>query len=273
LYTLAVWHLLRKFSREPARSVVTDTLVVGRRLLGDELDGDFDNYVDLTAEFAEPAAVRTAAAYRSFPILDGAAPSAPALRAAVDNLQPGRTYIHCAQGHGRTGLFALAVLLKSNSEMSVDDGLQMLQAARPGIRLNRAQLRCIRQFAADGNPNPPHRPVHGWVPSTPEVCDATINDIERLHPAIAIHFWAPWNGTDPPMDRAIQSISAKFGSRLAFFSCNVDRAENIGLCRRYGIANLPALVLIVAGQPQKPIVGLSSPEQLAEKIESRLRTS
>ena len=148
-YTSAVWHLLRIFSRKPACSVVTEQLVVGRRLLPSELDAEFDNYVDLTAEFAEPAAVRASPSYRSFPILDWAAPSPEMLRAAVGSLRPGRTFIHCAHGYGRTGLFALAVLLRSGVARSVEDGLRMLRAVRPGIRLSREQYRCIQSYAGD----------------------------------------------------------------------------------------------------------------------------
>src|SRR5215510_3209380 len=46
LYTCAVWHLIRLFSREPAHNSITDDLVVGRRLLPGELNGEFANYVD-----------------------------------------------------------------------------------------------------------------------------------------------------------------------------------------------------------------------------------
>ena len=146
-YTTTVWHLICLFSREPARNAVTDQLVVGRRLLAFEYEGEFDNYVDLTAEFPEPLSIRRNPSYRSFPILDGSAPTAEALRTAVAGLRPGRTFIHCAQGHGRTGLFAVAVLLSSGAVRSVEDGLRMLSAVRPAIRLNREQQRCIQVYA------------------------------------------------------------------------------------------------------------------------------
>jgi len=146
-YTSAVWRLRRVLEREPARNEVTERLVVGRRLLASELDGGFDNYVDLTAELAEPSAIRRSPAYRSFPILNDAAPTPEALRVAVQSLSPGRTFIHCAHGYGRSGLFSLAVLLSSGDARSVEDGLQMLKTARPGIRLNREQLKCIQLYA------------------------------------------------------------------------------------------------------------------------------
>jgi hypothetical protein len=142
-YTTGVWHLLRLFTREPACHVITEQLVVGRRLLPSEIRGEFDNYIDLTAELPEPAAIRRGSAYRCFPILDGAAPSPESLREAVHGLRPGRTFIHCAQGHGRTGLFALALLLESGQAKSFEEGLRMLESIRPGIRLSEKQRQCV----------------------------------------------------------------------------------------------------------------------------------
>ena len=149
IYTITVWRLIRLFSREPTLNVVTEKLVVGRRLLKSEHDETFDNSVDLTAEFQEPSAIRRSPGYFNFPILDASAPSPEALRAAVDRLRPGRTFIHCAQGHGRTGLFALAMLLTSGAARDLDEGLRMLTAVRPRIRLTRVQQRCIQIYAKD----------------------------------------------------------------------------------------------------------------------------
>ena len=148
LYTSAIWHISRLVGREPAHNVVTNDLVVGRRLLPGELDGEFSNYVDLTAEFAEPASIRQSAAYLSFPILDGSAPDPSTLHKAVRRLRPGKTFIDCAQGHGRTGLFALAVMLMSGAARTVNDGLEKLRSVRPGISLTPVQRRCIEKFAA-----------------------------------------------------------------------------------------------------------------------------
>ena len=142
LLTSAVWRLLR-LGREPAQSVVSDRLVMGRRLLPSEVDRPFENFVDLTAEFSEPAAIRRLPGYRAFPILDGSAPSPEALRAAVESLRPGPTFVHCAQGHGRTGLFALALLLQEGVARDVEDGLRILRTARPAIRLSKVQKQCI----------------------------------------------------------------------------------------------------------------------------------
>lgn len=147
-YTAWIWHLLRLASRKPAFNRVSGKLVVGRRLLLGEVSGPFDNFVDLTAEFVEPVAIRKLPSYIGFPILDGGAPSPEVLFAALARLKPGRTYVHCAQGHGRTGLFALAMLLHSGEAANVAEGLRMLQAARLAIHLNQEQVICLQAFAA-----------------------------------------------------------------------------------------------------------------------------
>jgi len=146
LYTRFVWRLLRLVYPEPPFNQVTDQLVVARRLLPHEVEGHFANYIDLTAEFSEPKALRTLPGYFSFPILDASAPTPEALHQALSQLRPGRTLIHCAQGHGRTGLFALAYLLKTGQAQTIEAGLAMLKKARPGIRLNSTQRRCLETW-------------------------------------------------------------------------------------------------------------------------------
>jgi hypothetical protein len=144
-----VWHIARILTAEPAVNRVSADLVVGRRLLAREKPGEFSNYVDLTAEFAEPRPLREATGYVAFPILDACAPSPRQLREAVAGLRPGTTFIHCAQGHGRTGLFALAVLLQSGAVRTVDEGLALLAEVRPAIRLSAVQVNCIRAYAGE----------------------------------------------------------------------------------------------------------------------------
>jgi protein-tyrosine phosphatase len=146
-FSIAVWHIARLLSAEPPFSNVSNQLVVGRRLLSSEVPGEFANYIDLTAELQEPRSLREAPGYLAFPVLDASAPTPECLRAAVSRLHPGTTFIHCAQGHGRTGLFALAVLLTSGAVRTVDEGLSMLANARPAIRLSPEQTECIRAYA------------------------------------------------------------------------------------------------------------------------------
>jgi hypothetical protein len=146
ILTHVVWRGIFWLSGEAAENAVTDDFVVGRRLLPHEVKGEFDNYVDLTSEFAEPLAIRQRPGYRCFPILDGSAPEPEELRQFLGGLPPGRTFVHCAQGHGRAGLFSLAWMLQSGRVKTIEEGLEKLRAIRPWIQLNGVQRQCAERL-------------------------------------------------------------------------------------------------------------------------------
>ena len=145
---LAVWHSSRLLSSEPATNEIGGLLVVGRRLLDSEMVNGCENWVDLTSEFQEPLRIRSQSGYICFPILDATAPDLERLSDLVRRLPPGRTFIHCAQGHGRTGMVALALLLSRDAAESIAAALGQIQDARPAVRLNSEQHRCAVAYGA-----------------------------------------------------------------------------------------------------------------------------
>jgi protein-tyrosine phosphatase len=57
--------------------------------------------------------------------------------------------VHCAQGHGRSGLFAIAFLAERNRIQSLDEGLALIKAARPGVGLNSTQVQFLRIYIVE----------------------------------------------------------------------------------------------------------------------------
>ncbi|MEI6514129.1 MAG: hypothetical protein WCO51_12785, partial [bacterium] len=149
LYSEMVWHLVRVLSRESPIDNVSEDLVLGRRLRASEVPTGFSNYVDLTAETEDPASILKSDAYVAFPILDAGVPDRHALEKTVSGLRPGRTFVHCAQGHGRTGLFALALLAAHGQIKSFEEGMQKLRAVRPRLGLNGGQESFMRQYIGE----------------------------------------------------------------------------------------------------------------------------
>jgi thioredoxin-like negative regulator of GroEL len=115
-----------------------------------------------------------------------------------------------------------------------------------------------------------YRPIPGWRPSTPEIVADDFPSLAASHSALAIHFWAGWNGVDPPLDRSIRVITGRFDGRVYFVSIDIDRAENRPLWDQCGIANVPTVALFRGEELQGLIVGLREPEQLAAEIEKLL---
>lgn len=147
LYVWMVWHLVRVVIREPAFHWLTERVVIGRRLLSRELPPEVTAVVDLTSEFPEPLALRQRN-YRSFPVLDGFVPPIDVLAGWIAEVRdlPGPVYVHCAAGHGRTGMFAACLLLARGEAATPDEALKLIRVERPGVRLGRRQRRAVEEF-------------------------------------------------------------------------------------------------------------------------------
>lgn len=151
LYMWSVWYLVRIFKRENAIDQLTDSIWIGRRLLNHEFPENIDHVVDLTCEFSEPSAM-TVVDYYSFQILDGFVPQADQLRewvAATAKLD-GNIFIHCAEGHGRTGLFAAALLVEVGIHQTVDEALEFVKSKRPLVRLGKKQTAVLHEYQNGG---------------------------------------------------------------------------------------------------------------------------
>ncbi|TWT80562.1 hypothetical protein CA13_20070 [Planctomycetes bacterium CA13] len=148
LYVSAVWHVVRLLSREPKISVLNDDIVLSRRLLGHEMPKNIASVVDLTCEFTEPNDGWDLQSYMCYPMLDGTASTSAEIRELADEVikMPKPVLIHCAQGHGRTGLVTAAVLIASGEAQTAGDAIAMIQAVRPGVELNKAQRLTLEQI-------------------------------------------------------------------------------------------------------------------------------
>lgn len=148
LYLIGIWHLSRLIRQEQAIHQLTDTLLISRRLLSKELPCQVVHVIDLTCEFNESQALRSVG-YFCFPILDRSVPSQVELRTWIEKTASleGTVLVHCAEGHGRTGLFTAALLLDSGQAETVAEALQLIQRQRPRVRLSREQKQMLEDFS------------------------------------------------------------------------------------------------------------------------------
>lgn len=148
LYVSVVWHVVRLLSHEPKTNALNDELVLSRRLLGYELPEGIASVVDLTCEFTEPKDRWSLQSYLCHPMLDGTGSTSNEIRELADEIikMPKPVLIHCAQGHGRTGLVAAALLIVSGEAQTAADAIAMIQAVRPGVELNKAQRMILEQI-------------------------------------------------------------------------------------------------------------------------------
>lgn len=148
LYLWLLWHVVRLISREVPYNNLCDGILIGRLPVVKELPEGISLVVDLTAEFNERKNIRQGRTYWSFPILDASVPSLDNFAEMVKKIASwnGKVYIHCAQGHGRTGLVAAAVLLEKGLAVDPDDALAILHHCRPGITMNSRQKAFLKTY-------------------------------------------------------------------------------------------------------------------------------
>ena len=141
LYAWTVWQLSRLLRREACWNEIAPGLFIGRRAYARELPTDVRSVIDLTAEFAEPLGVRKGRRYVCLPTLDAMVPQEERLLELVETFAdlPKSVYVHCAEGHRRSGTLAAAILLRYEMANDLPDAIDLLRAARPGVRLNGPQ--------------------------------------------------------------------------------------------------------------------------------------
>lgn len=147
LYTWGLWHLLRLFRNEDCYNEFSPGLFVGRRALPHELPEGVSLIVDMTCEFIEPAGVRSGRAYFCFPTLDGSVPSDESFVRLVRTVVgwSGSVYIHCAEGHGRSGAAAAAILVAKGRVSTAEEALAELRKIRPGVGLRKQQKETVER--------------------------------------------------------------------------------------------------------------------------------
>lgn len=138
---LAVWHFMKRIvSKEDKCNFVCPGVWLGRR----PLDGDFPpnvrTVVDLTCEYTATPEARKLN-YICLPTLDGLAPNAEAFGNLIERLTPRQEdiYIHCAAGHGRSAMVAIALVVARGHATTIEDAESLVQKARPKVSLHASQ--------------------------------------------------------------------------------------------------------------------------------------
>lgn len=145
----AVWRLRRLFPPAPPFQELIPGIYIGRRLFPHEYPASVDCVVDLTCELSEYRNARPSRFYVCLPILDGHVPKPADLLKLIGRIDAmhGTVYVHCAEGYGRTGMVAAAILLAKGLVDDPDEAIRTVQRKRPGVCLGRAQRRAVARVA------------------------------------------------------------------------------------------------------------------------------
>ncbi|MDR1284449.1 MAG: thioredoxin [Opitutaceae bacterium] len=83
---------------------------------------------------------------------------------------------------------------------------------------------------------------------------------------VLVDFWAPWCGPCKAIAPILEQLSTELGDKVTICKVNVEDDSNRELAVKYGIRNIPSLLLFRNGEIVDTIVGLQTKEMLKQKI-------
>ena len=97
------------------------------------------------------------------------------------------------------------------------------------------------------------------------------NNLEKAEKSkiALIDFSATWCGPCRMLEPVLEEVSEELKGQVAFFNCDVD--QNPDLAQKFGIMNIPALIILKDGKLVANTVGFQPKENLLEFIKSSMQ--
>eukprot|EP01102_Stenamoeba_stenopodia_P008196 TRINITY_DN2337_c0_g2_i1.p1 TRINITY_DN2337_c0_g2~~TRINITY_DN2337_c0_g2_i1.p1 ORF type:complete len:273 (-),score=47.88 TRINITY_DN2337_c0_g2_i1:553-1371(-) len=157
-----VWYSRAATTSDPSSQHIVEKWYIGRQPLRHaDLPHNTAMVVDLSSEFGRLYSLRKSSIkYRCISSLDTSPPPDHKLGRYIKIMKEaiavdGNVFIHCANGHGRSAAFLVAVMWMSGYSPSLSEAEKTLKSIRPSIRIRAGQRRFLEQIVLDEDKRPP----------------------------------------------------------------------------------------------------------------------
>ncbi|HLT81901.1 MAG TPA: thioredoxin [Cyclobacteriaceae bacterium] len=103
---------------------------------------------------------------------------------------------------------------------------------------------------------------------TIELNDSNFDQVVNSDKPVLVDFWAEWCGPCKMIGPLVEELAGEYEGKAVVAKLNVD--ENPDVTARYGIRNIPTLLVFKNGQIVDKQVGAVPKSVLAQKLEAQV---
>ncbi|MGM0622421.1 MAG: thioredoxin [Campylobacterota bacterium] len=81
-----------------------------------------------------------------------------------------------------------------------------------------------------------------------------------------VDFWAPWCGPCRMLSPVIEELASDYDGKAKICKVNTDEEQELAV--KFGVRSIPTIVFLKDGEVADQMVGASSKQALAEKLDS-----
>jgi len=90
-------------------------------------------------------------------------------------------------------------------------------------------------------------------------------DVLKSGVPVIVDLWAPWCGPCKVIHPILEEIAQEVGDKVKIVKLNVD--ENPQTAAKFGVMNIPTLIVFKGGQEADRVVGVVPKEELQKKVQ------